>query len=152
MLLYHVVFLSRQEQKKPLKAVHCGLKMEGTQQLLKGCVTSGCFTKLCSAFVCHLAELSFISACGQWGRRVWRREQQWVSMKPTLWASVLRASALNALREGEGLADMCLTRLRDFGRDGWQVWAAGDLDIAGYIKNRRKEKNSFSCFSCTMKT
>jgi len=57
---------------KVKKSVCRDLKMEGTQQLPKGCATLTRFTKLCSVFFCFHAELRFPSVCGQWDRRVWR--------------------------------------------------------------------------------
>lgn len=59
---------------------------------------------------------------------------------------------LDVLHEGAGAGDVGLTCLRDFSRANWQVWLVGDLDVAGYMRNRRREKNPFFSFSRTMKT
>lgn len=52
-------------------------------------------------------------------------------------------SVLDVLHESAGAGDLGLTCLRDFSRANWQVWLVGDLDVAGHMRNRRKEKNPF---------
>lgn len=132
MLLYHAVFSSHQKERTE-KSVYCDLKMEKTCDYLK----DGRIEML------HPALLSVsLSLCWAkvhfclWAVRLWGLE-----------VGVAGAVSVRAGCTAGGYRG--LMRLRDFRAD-CHVWLVDDLDVAGYMRSRRMEKNPLFSFSCTV--